>query len=144
MSQGETVLKTTRDREARYRAREGAAGNVIALLREQTEAAASESKTQLAAQVAGLARAVRRGSDQLHEDELLRLARLSDVLADELEAAGDYLETQNARELLEDLRHLFQQRSSLILGSTVVVGMLTFYLAPKLRQRRYREERHAF
>lgn len=133
MSGAETALKPNRSREG-----DGVARQVSALLRGQTEAAASNSKTQLAAQVLGLARAVRRGGEQLYEDELLRLARLSDVLADELESAGLYLETQSSHDLLDDMRRLLQRHGALVIGSAAVAGVLTFYLAPKLRQRRYR------
>ena len=133
MSGAETALKPNRAREGDVVARQ-----LSDILRGQTEAAASGSKTQLATQVLGLARAVRRGGEQLYEDELLRLARLSDVLADELEAAGVYLERQSSRELLEDLRDLLRRHGVLVIGGAAVAGALTVYLAPKLRQRRYR------
>ncbi len=117
------------------------AQQVAARLREEAEAAASESRSQLALQVAGLARAVRCGSDQLYDDELLRLARLSDVLADELEAAGLYLERQSPQELLEDLRRLFKRHGVLIIGGAVLAGVSTGYLLPRLRQKRASEGR---
>lgn len=132
MSQGKSILEPQRSGEGRM-------APVIARLREQTEAVTDESKGQLATQVLGLARAVRRGSDQLYDDELRRLARLGDVLADELEAAGLYLEAQGSRELLDELSQLMRRHGALFVGGAVIAGLGTLYLAPKLRQRRKRK-----
>lgn len=116
---------------------EGRLRQLVGLLEGEGYAAAEQGKSRLAVQVAGLARAVRRGSETLYEDDLARLAQLGEVLADELEAAGTYLNTRSAEGLLREVRFVLARRQSVVIGSAFAAGLLAGYLTPKLRRRRH-------
>lgn len=93
-------------------------------LRQSATASFSDSKGQLAEQLAGLARAFRSGSDALRDEELGDFARLSDGAAERLEDLSDQLE-RDTDDLLSDLQRVAQDRPVLFMGSLLTIGVLS-------------------
>ena len=93
-------------------------------LRQSAEASFSDSKGQLAKQIAGLAKAFRSGSDTLRDEELGDFARLSDGAAERLEDLSDQLE-RNTDDLLSDLQNVAQERPVLLMGGLLTIGVLS-------------------
>ena len=117
-------------REAQERAKE--VGRTVT---EQTKEAArelrdsaahsfSDSKGQLAQQIKGLAKAFRRGSDALRNEEMGDFARFSDRAAERLEDLSGQLD-RDTGELLGDLQRVAQERPVLFMGSLLTLGVLS-------------------
>jgi hypothetical protein len=92
--------------------------------REQAGGALGEGRTQLAAQIGGVARALKASSRQLRQDELGGLASLSDGLAEQVEAVQHYLSEQDSAALLGDLKTFARRRRGLFVGSLLFAGLL--------------------
>ena len=93
-------------------------------LRQSAAASFSDSKGQLAKQIAGLAKAFRSGSDTLRDEELGDFARLSDGAAERLEDLSDQLD-RNTDDLLGDLQDVAQERPVLFVGGLLTIGVLS-------------------
>lgn len=119
------VLQDARDRglEVAERAAEQLKG-VAKQLQQQSVAALEGGKTQLAEQIHAVARAFKRGGEQLRNDDLGGLAELSDDLAEQADAVQRYLKERNSDALLRDLRRFASQRRALFVGSLFVTGLV--------------------
>jgi F0F1-type ATP synthase membrane subunit b/b' len=94
-------------------------------LREQARTSVEESKNQVAEQVGGLAKAFHKGSEELRNDELARLADQGEWLAGRVEELQQYLQERSASELLDDLRGIARTRPAVFLGGLFAAGLMT-------------------
>lgn len=105
------------------------AQQVVGHFREQAGGALGEGKAQLAAQIGGVARALKASSDQLRKDDLGSLADLSDGLAGQVEAVRHYLSDHSGETLLADLKTFARRRRGLFVGSLLAAGLLAVRFA---------------
>ena len=98
------------------------AQSVALRFRGEAESALSEGKTQLAAQIGGVARALKASSREFRHDNLPGLADLSEGLAEQVEAAQHYLSERSGETLLADIRTFASRNRALFVGSLFVAG----------------------
>lgn len=119
------VVQDARDRSREVAERAGEQLQEIAKQLQQGSVAALEGgKTQLAEQIHAVARAFKRGGEQLRDDNLGGLAELSDDFAEQADAVQRYLKEQSGDALLRDLRRFAGQRRALFVGSLFVTGLV--------------------
>lgn len=94
-------------------------------VRQQARTSIEESKNQMAEQVGGLAKAFHRGSEELRNDELGRLAEQSEWLAGRVEELQHYLQERDTSELLDDIRGVARRQPGWFLGGLFAAGMVT-------------------
>ncbi len=93
-------------------------------LRGEATGALGGGKTQLAAQIGGVARALRAGGREFRGDDLSGLASVSNALAEQVEAVQDYLSERSSEALVSDLRGFAREHRALFVGSLLVAGFL--------------------
>ncbi len=93
-------------------------------LRGEATGALGGGKTQLAAQIGGVAKALRAGGREFRGDDLGGLATFSDALAEQVEAVQDYLSGRSSEALVSDLRGFAREHRALFVGSLLVAGFL--------------------
>lgn len=97
--------------------------------RDQAGSAFGEGKTQLVAQIGGVARAFKASSAQLREDDLAGLASFSDTLAGQVEAVHTYLDERSSEDLLTDVQTFARRRRGLFIGSLIAAGLIAVRFA---------------
>lgn len=107
-------------------------------LRGEATGALGGGKAQLAAQIGGVAKALRAGSQEFRGDNLGGLATFSDALAEQVEAVGRYLEERSSEALLGDVRTFAREHRGLFIGSLLVAGFVAVGLAGRDRPERVR------
>lgn len=100
------------------------AREVAKQVQQQGLGALEGGKVQLAEQIYGVAKALRRGSEQFRTDDLGGLADLSDDLAEQADAVQRYLKERRGDALLRDLKTFATERRALFVGSLFVTGLL--------------------
>lgn len=93
-------------------------------VREQASKSVAESKSQVAQQVGGIAKAFHRGSEELRNDELGRLADGGEWLASRVEELQHYLEERDTNELMDDLRAVARRQPGWFLGGMFAAGLV--------------------
>ena len=93
-------------------------------LRGEATGALGGGKTQLAAQIGGVAKALRAGGQEFRGDDLSGLATFSDALAEQVEAVQDYLSERSSEALVSDLRDFAREHRALFVGSLLVAGFM--------------------
>ena len=101
------------------------AQSVALRFRGEATGALGEGKTQLAAQIGGVARALKASSREFRHDNLVGLADLSEELAEQVEAAQHYLDERSGESLLADIRTFASRNRTLFVGSLFVAGLVT-------------------
>lgn len=101
------------------------AKSTVGYVREQARTSVEESKNQVAHQVEGLARALHRGSDELRNEEMGRLAEQTDWIAGRIEELQHYLEDRSTSELLQDVRGIARNQPGWFLGGMFALGLMT-------------------
>ena len=94
-------------------------------LRDSAAHSFSNSKGQLAKQIEGLAKAFRKSSDTLRDEEMDDFARFSDGAAAQLEDLSSHLGDRGTDELLGDLQRVARERPVLFMGSLLTIGVLS-------------------
>ncbi|MEX2541389.1 MAG: hypothetical protein WD314_06250 [Trueperaceae bacterium] len=94
-------------------------------VREQARTSVEESKNQMAQQVGGLAKAFHRGSEELKNDQLGRLAEQSEWLAGRIEELERYLQERDTSELLDDIRGVARAQPGWFLGGLFAAGVMS-------------------
>lgn len=117
-----------RGREVVRRAGDEAKG-LTERLRGEATGALGGGKTQLAAQIGGVAKALRAGGREFRGDDLGGLASFSDALAEQVEAVQSYLSERSSEALLSDLRGFARTHRGLFVGSLLVAGFLAVRFA---------------
>jgi hypothetical protein len=101
------------------------AKSTVGYVREQARTSVEEGKNQMAQQVGGLARAFHKGSEELRNEELGRLADQSKWLASRVDELQNYLQQRSASELLDDLRGVARAQPGWFLGGMFAAGLMT-------------------
>ena len=101
----------------------------VGRLRGEATLALGEGKTQLAAQIGGVARALHASSREFRNDSLAGLADLSEGLAEEVEAVETYLDDRSSESLVADFRTFAGRNRGLFIGSLFAAGLLAVRFA---------------
>lgn len=124
-----------RGREVVRRAGDEAKG-LAERLRTEATGALGGGKTQLAAQVGGVAKALRAGGREFRGDDLGGLASLSDAVAEQVEAVQTYLSERTSEALIDDVRAFASRHRGLFIGSLIVAGFVAARLVQSDRAAR--------
>jgi hypothetical protein len=90
---------------------------------EAARSRADEEKDRLAGGMRAVATALRRGSDQLPEDQR-SYGRLLEGVADKVSDASRYLDERDVNALTRDVRRVARDHSAAFLGGAFVLGMV--------------------
>lgn len=101
----------------------------VGRVRGEATGALGEGKTQLAAQIGGVARALRASGQEFRGDSLTGLADLSEGLAGEVEAVEQYLAERSGESLVADVRTFASRNRGLFVGGLFVAGLLAVRFA---------------
>lgn len=89
----------------------------------QVRSIADSSRTEVAAQIGGIGRALRSAGDRLREDEHgAQASRYSEMLADRADRVSRYLDEHDAGELFGEVENLARKSPMLFLGGCLAVG----------------------
>ena len=90
--------------------------------REQAESQIATRKDQAAGQVEGVANALRRTGEQLHEQDQGSVGRYAEQAAEQAERFSDYLRDRDADQLLGDVEDFARERPAVFLGGAFLLG----------------------
>ena len=105
-------------------------------LRGEATGALGGGNTQLAAQIGGVAKALRAGGREFQGDDLGGLAALSEAVAEQVEAVQSYLSERTSEALIDDVRGFASRHRGLFIGSLLVAGLLAVRLVQSDRAAR--------
>ena len=109
-------------RETAGQAREQA-GRVVDQIREHAESFANEKKAAAAAQIGGLASALRKTAEELDRSEI-PLGNYVERAAESLEDFSESIKERDFGDLLADLEGMARQYPAMFLGSAIIVGFM--------------------
>lgn len=93
-------------------------------VKDKATGAFDQGRNRIADQMGSLAHALHGTTDQLRSDDRHRIAGVADGLAGRVERAADYLRTQDARAMFEDLEDAARRQPALVLGGAFALGLL--------------------
>lgn len=126
------------------------ARSTAGFVRDQTRSSLEEGKAQIAQQVSGVVRAFQKGSEELRNDNLGRLAEQGEWVAGRVEELQNYLRNTDIDDLMDDLRNTARRHPAMFIGGLFAAGLLVARLlasseehASMRARRRERNERGA-
>jgi uncharacterized protein YpuA (DUF1002 family) len=92
--------------------------------REQMRSQISERSTQVGDQVVSAAQAMRRASQQLHDEGNVRAAGVVDSLVERGEHLGGYLRVADGDKILRDVEDFARRQPWVMVGGSAIAGFL--------------------
>jgi len=110
--------------------------------RERTRHFADERKNQLGERIHGYGSAFRRAADKLRDEEDPNIAHYTQMVADRIDQAADYVRSRDAGMLMRDVENLVRRRPEIFFGGMFLAGLVIarFLKASNQRDDVYRDE----
>jgi ElaB/YqjD/DUF883 family membrane-anchored ribosome-binding protein len=100
------------------------AKNSFRQARDSAGTSLSQSRTQAADRITGIAEAVRGTSERLRSENQPSVANLTDSLADQVERLSSYLRDRDLTEVRRDLEQFARRQPAVAVGVALALGML--------------------
>jgi ElaB/YqjD/DUF883 family membrane-anchored ribosome-binding protein len=100
------------------------AKNSFRQARDSAGTSLSQSRSQAADRITGIAAAVRGTSERLRSDNQAGVANLTDSLADQVERLSSYLRDRDLGEVRRDLEQFARRQPAVAVGVALALGML--------------------
>lgn len=110
--------------------------------RERTRTYADERKNQLGERIHGYGSAFRRAADKLRDEQDPNIAHYTQMFADRIDQAADYVQSRDAGMLLRDVENAVRRRPEIFFGGMFLAGLVIarFLKASNQRDDLYRSE----
>jgi hypothetical protein len=92
--------------------------------RSQVRSLANAGREEVAQQIAGVARALRRAGDQMRDEEQGQIGHYGEMLGEQVERVATYLDQHDADDLVRDVESFARRRPMLFLGGCVALGFV--------------------
>lgn len=98
------------------------AGEMVDRAKQRATEAVNDQKGRVAAQIGGVASALREGTRKLRESDAAAVAPWADEAADRIESVGNYIRDKNAGDMAQDVQGFARRHPEVFIGGAVLLG----------------------
>ena len=118
---GGTIKEKAREAKDRVLSKSGEALNKA---KERTRSVADEQKNRLGERIHGYSSAFRRTADKLRDEQDPNIAHYTEMIADRIDQAADYVQSRDPGMLLRDVENAARRRPEIFFGGMLLAGLV--------------------
>ena len=119
--EGSTIKEKAREAKDRVVSKSGEALNKA---KERTRSVADEQKNRLGERIHGYSSAFRRTADKLRDEQDPNIAHYTEMIADRIDQAADYVQSRDPGMLLRDVENAARRRPEIFFGGMLLAGLV--------------------